>query len=458
MAPKRGKASATVKDEVMEDVKPELEVRRGASTRDPSRTIRCNPRPAPSPSLRPALTRPRAAREPPHPQDIVMAPPPGSEHISQALDDFLRSRKAPNSRRILHRLLGILHPNNLRAAAHELRYNKPQWSDDNTTPAQYRAHWRVQASKIVGCKEDAFPEPVINALRGFLWPGCLDTQRGEHLAWLVKVPAFVTRAWRAASDALDEVSELDGGGTEIDGGKVDDKELLGRMRITVDPFAPPEKRQRHFLTLEDNVSSANRIPKEYDMVMTPDDQPIHVFSDVRENTAAAAARAAARVAAERALAGRGLEGQPSLPHDEFVLEGAVSEKFDVRPASVTDEAYRATHLRRIEEATKKTRVMGDVKGPQRTVPLPKARNITQRLDGKEDVKEKAERLEKHVLEDRLMGLFERQSLWSFKQLVAETRQPAVWLKEVLTELAVLNRRGPNTGMYALKEEYRRRGA
>ena len=57
-----------------------------------------------------------------------------------------------------------------------------------------------------------------------------------------------------------------------------------------------------------------------------------------------------------------------------------------------------------------------------------------------------------------MGLFERQSLWSFKQLVAETRQPAVWLKEVLTELAVLNRRGPNTGMYALKEEYRRRGA
>ena len=153
-----------------------------------------------------------------------------------------------------------------------------------------------------------------------------------------------------------------------------------------------------------------------------------------------------------------MEGQPSLPHDEFVLEGAVSEKFDVRPASVTDEAYRATHLRRIEEATKKTRVMGDVKGPQRTVPLPKARNITQRLDGKEDVKEKAERLEKHVLEDRLMGLFERQSLWSFKQLVAETRQPAVWLKEVLTELAVLNRRGPNTGMYALKEEYRRRGA
>ena len=124
----------------------------------PPRPIRCIVHPVPQPPIpRPALTRPRAAREPPHPQDIVMAPPPGSEHLGQALDDFLRSRKAPNSRRILHRLLGILHPNNLRAAAHELRYNKPQWSDDNTTPAQYRAHWRVQASKIVGCKEGRLP-------------------------------------------------------------------------------------------------------------------------------------------------------------------------------------------------------------------------------------------------------------------------------------------------------------
>ena len=388
-----------------------------------------------------------------------MAPPPGSEHLAQALDDFLRSRKAPNSRRILNRLLGILHPNNLRAGSQEGKYKSPQWSDDNTVPAQYRAHWRVQAAKICGCKEDAFPEPVINALRGFLWPGCLDTQRGEHLAWLVKVPAFVTRAWRAASDALDEMTELDtgmggGGGVEIDGGKVDDKELLGKMRMTVDPFAPPEKRQRHFLTLESSVTNAHRIPKEYDMVMTPDDQPIHVFSDVRENTAAAAARNAARAATEKAAGQQA--GAPALPRDEFVLEGAVSEKFDVRPASVTDEAYRATHLRRIEEATKKTRVMGDVKGPQRTVPLPKARNIVQRLDGREDTKEKAERMEKPMLEDRLMGLFERQSLWSFKQLVAETRQPAVWLKECLGELAVLNRRGPNTGQYALKEEYRKR--
>jgi len=69
----------------------------------------------------------------------------------------------------------------------------------------------------------------------------------------------------------------------------EDKELLGKMRISVDPFAPPEKRQRHFLTLSASLADGARIPREYDMQMTPDEQPIHVFSDVRDNTPAAEA-------------------------------------------------------------------------------------------------------------------------------------------------------------------------
>jgi hypothetical protein len=29
-----------------------------------------------------------------------------------------------------------------------------------------------------------------------------------------------------------------------------------------------------------------------------------------------------------------------MPADDFILEGRVSEKFDVRPSSVSDEMYR----------------------------------------------------------------------------------------------------------------------
>jgi transcription initiation factor TFIIF subunit beta len=361
----------------------------------------------------------------------------------------------------------------LRANAQTCKYKTPRWADDNTTPPQLRAHWRAQVCEALKCKESDLPDALTNALRTYLWPGALDTTRGEHLAWLVKVPGFVAKAWRETAAALerdelfgddDDDDRVDAMQTDDEGKpqtETDDKELLGHMRIAVDPFAPPEKRQRHFLTLTTPRAAERGIPSRYDMQTTSEDRPMHVFSDVRENTAAAAAAAAAR---DRAARAAGFESAAAaaaiLPPDEFVLEGVVSEKFDVRPASLADAAYRQVSLRRMEEATKKTRVVGDVKGVQRVVPLPTARNVVKRLDGTEEgaKKPRFERLEKDALENKLMGLFERRNLWTFKQLVEETKQPAVWLKEVLAELAVLNRRGPNTGMWTLKDMYKRKGA
>ena len=418
---------------------------------------------------------PRGALTPPTPapaKDAVEAPPAGSEHVRSALGDFLAKRKLAAK---LPALLSWLNPVRLRANAETCTYKTPRWADDNTTPPQLRAHWRAQVCEAVKCKESELPEPLTNALRTFLWPGALDTTRGEHLAWLVKGSGFVTKAWRATAAALERADELFGdeddehelhttradGKETVETTEKNDKELLGHMRIAVDPFAPPEKRQRHFLTLAAARAAEHGIPARYDMQTTSEDRPMHVFSAVRENTAAAAAAAAAR---DRAARAAGFESAAAaaavLPPDDFVLEGVVSEKFDVRPASLTDAAYRQVSLRRMEEATKKTRVVGDVKGVQRVVPLPTARNVVKRLDGTTEgaKKPRAERLEKDALENALMGLFERRNLWTFKQLVEETKQPAVWLKEVLSELAVLNRRGPNTGMWTLKDMYKRRGA
>jgi transcription initiation factor TFIIF subunit beta len=47
-----------------------------------------------------------------------------------------------------------------------------------------------------------------------------------------------------------------------------------------------------------------------------------------------------------------------------------------------------------------------------------------------------------------------QARWSFVQLQKETDQPAVWLKEVLGDVAILNKRGPHAKLYELKREYR----
>ena len=206
------------------------------------------------------------------------------------------------------------------------------------------------------------PEPLTNALRTFLWPGALDTTRGEHLAWLVKVPGFVTKAWRATAAALERADELFGdeddehelhttradGKETVETTEKNDKELLGHMRIAVDPFAPPEKRQRHFLTLAAARAAEHGIPARYDMQTTSEDRPMHVFSAVRENTAAAAA-AAARDRAARGGFESAAAAAAVLP--VFVLEG-VSERSRRRPASLTDAAYRQVSLR-MEEATKR---------------------------------------------------------------------------------------------------------
>ena len=51
----------------------------------------------------------------------------------------------------------------------------------------------------------------------------------------------------------------------------------------------------------------------------------------------------------------------------------------------------------------------------------------------------------------MLGLQER---WKFADLQKQTEQPAVWLKEILQGIGVLNWKGPNVGLWELQREYR----
>ncbi|CAN1323282.1 Transcription initiation factor IIF subunit beta [Linum perenne] len=68
---------------------------------------------------------------------------------------------------------------------------------------------------------------------------------------------------------------------------------------------------------------------------------------------------------------------------------------------------------------------------------------------------KRTRRDRGELEDIMFKLFERQPNWALKQLVQETDQPAQFLKEILNELCVYNKRGSNQGTYELKPEYKK---
>ena len=52
---------------------------------------------------------------------------------------------------------------------------------------------------MLACAEEELSEGVVAALRAFLWPSALDTTRADHLVWLVKVPSFVSKTWKAGA-------------------------------------------------------------------------------------------------------------------------------------------------------------------------------------------------------------------------------------------------------------------
>lgn len=78
----------------------------------------------------------------------------------------------------------------------------------------------------------------------------------------------------------------------------------------------------------------------------------------------------------------------------------------------------------------------------------KAQKKDIKLDGK------AVRIERSALLDILFKLFEEYPYWSLKGLKERTKQPEVYLREVLDSMAVLNKSGPYAMKYSLQQEYK----
>ena len=80
-------------------------------------------------------------------------------------------------------------------------------------------------------------------------------------------------------------------------------------------------------------------------------------------------------------------------------------------------------------------------------------------------------MDKEELVNELCNLFERQTYYDYNSLARATNQPQNWLKEVLNDLCIYNKRGPHKvfgkererecnvlkGEYCLKPEYRTGG-
>ncbi|PPD88870.1 hypothetical protein GOBAR_DD14191 [Gossypium barbadense] len=216
----------------------------------------------------------------------------------------------------------------------------------------------------------------------------------------------------------------------LDMGKTD-RSPLAKVVFSLDPLKPDDP-SLHQFTMEVAGLETERIPKSYSLNMFKDFVPMCVFSESSQGSVA--------------------------------MEGKVEHKFDMKPHEENIEEYGRLCRERTNKSMIKNRqiqvIDNDSGVHMRPMPgmvglissNPKDKKKTMPVK-QSDVKRT--RRDRGELEDIMFKLFERQPNWTLKQLVQETDQPAQFLKEILNELCVYNKRGANQGTYELKPEYKK---
>ncbi|KAK3002620.1 hypothetical protein RJ639_021908 [Escallonia herrerae] len=237
----------------------------------------------------------------------------------------------------------------------------------------------------------------------------MDTGKADRSVWLMKCPLVVAKSWQSHTDP----------------------HPVSKVVVSLDPLRPEDPSSLQF-TMEMSGNETGNMPKSYSLNMFKDFVPMCVFSE-------------------------GSQGR-------VAIEGKVEHKFDMKPHNTNMEEYRKMCRERTNKSMIKNRqiqVIDNDRGVHMR-PMPgmvgliasnsKDKKKTAPVKGSEVKRTRRDRGE---LEDIMFKLFERQPNWALKQLVQETDQPAQFLKEILNELCVYNKRGTNQGTYELKPEYKK---
>ncbi|ORX54747.1 transcription initiation factor IIF, beta subunit [Piromyces finnis] len=140
------------------------------------------------------------------------------------------------------------------------------------------------------------------------------------------------------------------------------------------------------------------------------------------------------------------------------IEGVVHNEATISP--IVDEYYKRIMNSRTEAATKhkrQTQIL-TVENEKRAHRLTSynGNSFAAQSKHKKTVQEKRERLPRDEVRRILFEAYEKYDNYNFKGLMEITNQPQSYLKEILAEIAVLNKRGPAVGTWQLKPEYRKK--
>ncbi|KAJ2003966.1 hypothetical protein GGI04_001158 [Coemansia thaxteri] len=235
----------------------------------------------------------------------------------------------------------------------------------------------------------------------------------ESKVWLVKVPTFLAEKWkRPRKDGVP----------------------IGKIRI----YDKPDKTGSNIAILLNEADEYKDIPKKYRMqVMHEKVRNMFIFSEGRDP--------------HEIVKPTSSQANKAVP---ISMTGTVHHECTVTP-EYNDE-YKNIMRKRVLERHENARKIktGDLSSFNRSMLGGKASGFdTSKKKLKPDTK--TARMERKDLMELLFVGFAKHQYWGFKGLVETTRQPASYLKEVLADIAILNKRGPYVSMYSLKPEFRK---
>uniref|UniRef100_A0A8C1G8W1 General transcription factor IIF subunit 2 n=2 Tax=Cyprinus carpio TaxID=7962 RepID=A0A8C1G8W1_CYPCA len=139
--------------------------------------------------------------------------------------------------------------------------------------------------------------------------------------------------------------------------------------------------------------------------------------------------------------------------DKIALEGVVVQRAECRPA--VSENYMRLKKLQIEELSKPLRFSQQLDKAVTTNYKPVA-NHAYNLDYEKKKKEegKRARADKQQVLDMLFSAFEKHQYYNIKDLVDITKQPVIYLKEILRDIGIYNVKGTHKNTWELKPEYR----
>lgn len=236
----------------------------------------------------------------------------------------------------------------------------------------------------------------------------LDLSNSGRGVWLVKVPKYISSRWEKAPGNIE----------------------VGKLKIS----KVSGQKAQVSLTLSESVLCLGdeSIPKDHRLdVSMVTRQTMGVFSHYTP----------------------GPNPDDIVPESEkLCLEGKIVQKLECRPYA--DNCYMKLKLESIRKASQPTRQMKKLDGiVQNFKPVSDHKHNIE-YEEKKKAEGKKARDDKEVVLEMIFAAFEKHQYYNIKDLVTKTRQPVVYLKEILKEVCNYNLKNPHKNMWELKPEYR----